>query len=365
MITTAPNFLYLLTFFGFVATTKVSAQYQSNHQQFYFDASDLSATPKPIYSQAFDVVDEDVDIWNYVFVANFAPPDLTNHRPLLVKLSPNNPSTNPFDPIWAKYLTVSTAAGEPVLDLEMKAKDVHYVKSLDKYIVCGQITSAPNYNGSFLILTNAAGNPIASKLYRGISDLRSVVADHDGGEGYVAVGVSRSGAAAFLSVDANLDVVCAQELHGEFDTFDTLSSEFNKVIQYKSNQFAMTGATTKDRFNCQVADTNVLVAIMKKDCAIRRKGHYGSSPYFDTSQDPPISVSVFEYGTSLVERRRPNGRGLFITGLTRKAPLCAAAGATPIFEDILVFRLRRNPSFSVVWMHHFDVDNGVSTRLYS
>eukprot|EP01083_Nonionella_stella_P114096 336962_1 len=114
MMTNAPHFLYILTFFGFIATTKVSAQYQTNHQQFYFDASDTSPTPKPIYSQALDVVNEGAGIWNHVFVANFAPPDLTNHRPLLVKLSPNNPPPNPFDPIWAKYLTVSTAAGDPL-----------------------------------------------------------------------------------------------------------------------------------------------------------------------------------------------------------------------------------------------------------
>jgi len=312
--------------------------------------------PNPIYSQALDVVDEDADIWNYVYVANFAPPDLTSHRPLLVKLSPNNPPTNPFDPIWAKYLTVSTAAGDPLPELVMEAKDVHYVKSFDEYIICGKITNSLEYNGSFLILTNAAGNPTTSKLYRGITDLRSVVANHDGRKGYVAVGVSKSGAAAFLSVDASLDVVCAQELNGEFDTSDTVSSEFNKVIQYRSNQFAMAGATTKDRNNCEVADTNVLVAIMKKNCAIKRKGHYGSSPYLDTSQNPPINVSVNEIGMALVERKRPGGRGLFITGITRKAPLCDTT-AKPIFEDILVFRLKRQPNFLVAWMHHFDVDN--------
>ena len=234
-------------------------------------------------------------------------------------------------------------------------------------VVCGKITNSINYNGSFLVLTDAAGNPTISKLYRGITDLRSVVANHDGSEGYVAVGVSRSGAAAFLSVDANLDEVCAQEFDGVFDGSTTapVTSEFNKVIQYKDKQFAMVGSTTKDRSNCQKADTNVLVAIMKKNCVIKRKGHYGSPPYYDTTQDPPITVSVAEIGMSLVEKRRPDGKGLFITGITRKAPLCDASVGAPIFEDILVFRLRKNPSFSVTWMRHFDVDNAVSRRLYS
>ena len=187
----------------------------NNHQQF-MHSSDWES----IVAKAIDNADDKL----YAFTGNIRPSYLERvTRPILTKLGPNSPNSNPFDIQWAMtYIT----PGEPQKPsfLDFNVRDILHTEQ-NEYVIAGQVrflnaTGVGQPYQAFLLHTDTNGIPIIFRYYPQLSILNSVV-EHPNGEGFAAVGesVATQGRqqAAILSVTYDLDPICFKEIIGTFD----------------------------------------------------------------------------------------------------------------------------------------------------
>lgn len=343
-------------------TSTASAQYQRHFQEVFIQATGSSTNDTSVQTKALDLVPEG-DVGKYAFTGTFGLKisDASLRRPLLVKLGPNLPTSDPFSVEWAMTY-IFPGFNEPAdpSPYHLDVQDVHYVADKEEYILCGSMNRSNFRMGGFLLRTNFAGQPILFKYYWGINILNSVVSKPNAASGYIAVGETKTdnnkNAAAILSVTENLDVICTKKLFGNFVGKGRKVAKFNKVIRYGDMKFAAVGDTTfYPKADKQLVDTDVLVAVFDEQCGVSKRKKFGHPSQFNPSTGE--YVRLLEEGKSIAQI----GNGLVITGRTRRQSVIDNVFSEK-FNDILLFRVNNN--LNVLWMKHYDVQDDVST-LYS
>jgi hypothetical protein len=161
---------------------------------------------------------DNADGKSYAFAGNIIPSYLKGiTRPILTKLGPNSPNSNPFDIQWAMtYITPGEPNNPSYLDFNVR--DVLHTKEKG-YVIAGQVrflddTGADKPYQAFLLRTDPNGIPIIFRYYPQLSILNSVI-EHPNGDGFAVVGASQQ--AAILSVTYDLDPICVKEIIGTCD----------------------------------------------------------------------------------------------------------------------------------------------------
>ena len=190
-----------------------------------------------ILAKAIDNADDKM----YAFAGNIKPSYLENvARPILTKLGPNSPESNPFDIQWA--MTYITPDEPQTSFLDFDVRDVLHTKEKE-YVIAGQVkflntTGVGPSQEAFLLRTDSNGIPIIFRYYPQLSSLNSVV-QHPNGDGFAAVGESvatqKREQAAILSVSYDLDPVCFKEIVGTFDGKNTFIKQGRSLFVSTNN----------------------------------------------------------------------------------------------------------------------------------
>ena len=316
---------------------KTSAQFVHHHQQVFYHEDEER---REWHTKALTPVGRE-----WAFASTIRSEDNKKLRILLAKLGANRPFPSAFKFDWAKEYDANVE--------EIDVMDV-YADDDGFYILCGKLVK-DGRSSAFLLKTDVDGIPITAKKYTQFGEFNSVV-PKEKQRGYIAVGRTRYAsdddpqtAAAYVSVDGNLEPVCASTVRGKFEDQDNLGTrtdnEFNKVIHWKGNVYAVVGETksTATSTTCR-ANSDVLVMVANHKCEVKWVKQYGNQDF-----SPNDGGEISERGLSIAKLPDGPPNGLIVTGNTKKQ-FCKDTE----FDDILAFRLK--PSGDVLWWGHYHVD---------
>ncbi len=344
-----------------------SAQYIQNHQQLFIDAERLEGTN--IQAKALEPIDDFDDEKSWLWTGNWQP-NIFNEdlqiplRPLLVKMNPNQPESNPFAVQWAMtYLFPNEDNGDPQ-PLSLEVQDVHHIPGATQYLLCGMFRKENTIQGGFLLKTDWLGYPTKFRYYPGIQILNSVVSKANIQAGHIAVGQTLSsqkipGAAVFLSVGPDLNPTCVKQVHGQWENMPGMVNSFyKKVIPVEKNKrFAVVGATkltpTKDSM---LSTQDMLLSVFDESCNASCNNHFGNPTKSKVNKKGVVTYTqLYEDGESVAEEGF--FKSLVITGTTRKI-VTRKNKSRIVWTNILLFKV--TAECKLKFARHYDVDKKVS-----
>mmetsp|Transcript_13456 Transcript_13456/g.31659 ORF Transcript_13456/g.31659 Transcript_13456/m.31659 type:complete len:563 (-) Transcript_13456:45-1733(-) len=337
---------------GFLCSHAAAAEYQTHHQQFFYDPSSPNKRTHFDTKALTPVKEDGQQKFNWAFASTInAIDDDFRLKTAIVKLKKNLPAVKPFEFDWMKYYY---AEG---MESDLNVEDIYYETTGENgYVLCGQYSS-PSIGSrfGFVLSVTPDGLPIQGKIYEGVAKFTSIVSNWDG-TGYVVVGVtpgdtSNTERAVLVHVKkSNLLVRCGLQFQGVCEGCARINSGFNKVIRHKVRKeklYAAVGSAFWSSDDSECSQTSdALVAVVDEECGIDFARQYGGVDPDPRFNEQALSVAPYDN----------NRGGLVVTG---KVDIIVGCGP-PIVDDVLAFKV--NEDSTVGWMGHYNVGRNGSNR---